>query len=90
MGYFVDGICVSSIEHAEALYFSKVVPIVTENGLLQVQFYEGQYFLNSQPLTATFAQCNPVQSFISGASLGLIVGLFFAVAYGFIAMKRVI
>lgn len=88
MGYFVEGICVSTQEQAEAMLYSKVAPLITENGIRQIEYINGKYVLDNQVLTAVFPQCSESASFIAGGQLGLYIGLFLAVAYGFIAMKR--
>ena len=88
MGYFVDGVCVSTMEQAEAMLYSKVAPVITENGLKQLDYINGKYVYESQALTAVFPECSQAANFIQGGQFGLYVGLFFAVAYGFVAMKR--
>ncbi|UOO89257.1 hypothetical protein LVJ82_17725 [Vitreoscilla massiliensis] len=88
MGYFVDGVCVSTKEQAEAMLYSKVAPVITENGVKQLDYINGQYVFESQVLTSVFPECSQAANFIQGAQFGLYIGLFFAAAYGFIAMKR--
>ena len=88
MGYFVNGQCVANKGAAEALYYSKVAPIVTENGIKQIEYVNEQYTYNNVVLTATFPECDPVQNVLLGGSLALSIGLVWAVAYGFVAMKR--
>ena len=88
MGYFVDGVCVSTQSQAEALLYSKVAPVITENGVKQLDYINGHYVFESQILTPIFPECSQAANFIQGGQFGLYIGLFFAVAYGFIAMKR--
>lgn len=88
MGYFVNGQCVANKGAAEALHYSKVVPILTENGIKQIEYVNNHYTYDNVVLTATFPECDPVQNVALGGSLALAIGLCWAVAYGFVAMKR--
>ena len=88
MGYFVNGQCVANKGAAEALYYSKVAPIVTETGIKQIEYVNEQYTYNNVVLTATFPDCDPVSNVLLGGSLALAIGLCWAVAYGFVAIKR--
>ena len=88
MGYFVDGVCVSNQSHAEAFLYSKVAPVITENGVRHLDYINGKYVFAGQVLTPVFPECSQAANFAQGGQLGLYIGIFFAVAYGFIAMKR--
>ena len=65
-----------------------MAPVITENGVKQLDYINGKYVFESQILTPIFPECSQAANFIQGAQLGLQIGIFFAVAYGFIAMKR--
>ncbi len=90
MGYQVDFICYDTKEAAEAVYYSKVVPHVNENGLYQPVFQPNGWHYQGVKLSAGLPQCNPAASFSSGAEIGMLLLIPLAAAWGITIIKRVL
>lgn len=90
MGYAVGNICYASLQQAEDVYYSKVVPHVDGQALYQpVRRSDGWYFQNTK-LQAALPLCDSAQNFRDGMELGFLLIVPLAVAWGVTLIRRVL
>lgn len=67
MGYQVDNTCYDDRSAAENVYFSKVVPVIVQDGSLKQVTYDGKaWHYGSQKLVAHLPECNPAENYARG------------------------
>lgn len=67
MGYQVDNTCYDDRAAAENVYFSKVVPVIVQDGSLKQLTYDGKsWHYGSQKLVAHLPVCDPAQNYAMG------------------------
>ena len=67
MGYQVDNTCYDDRTAAENVYFSKVVPVIVQDGSLKQVTYDGKaWHYGSQKLVAHLPECNPAENYARG------------------------
>ena len=67
MGYQVDNTCYDDRAAAENVYFSKVVPVIVQDGSLKQVTYDGKaWHYGSQKLVAHLPECNPAENYARG------------------------
>ena len=69
MGYQVSNTCYPTREAAENVYFSSVSPVITDNGVKQMNYTENGWYYGSQKLQAQFPECDPAQNYQAGYEL---------------------
>ena len=84
MGYQVGNVCYDTVEQAEAVYYSAVLPIITSDGSLkQLSVVGNKWYLDNVKLTASLPVCSAADNFYYGyelaaALLPTVVSLMFA------------
>lgn len=74
MGYQVGLNCYATKQQAENEYFSKVVPVINQDGQLQqMKHTPTGWQLNGQTVQASLPECNPVDNFNDGQQIGWMV-----------------
>lgn len=71
MGYQVGATCYPDLQLAENIYFSQVVPVLTDNGILQMQYTKQGWYYNGKKAEISLPQCSPLDNFKLGAEMGM-------------------
>ena len=67
MGYQVDNTCYDDRSVAENVYFSKVAPVIVQDGSLKQITYDGKaWHYGRQKLVAQLPECNPAEKYVRG------------------------
>lgn len=91
MGYQVENTCYPNKAMAENVYFSKVVPVIVQDGSLKQVVFDGtNWRYGSQTLTAYLPECDPVQNFRDGVEFGVQIMLLAVMLWGFILIKKML
>ena len=91
MGYQVENTCYPNRAMAENVYFSKVVPVIVQDGSLkQVVFDGANWRYGSQKLTAYLPECDPGQNFRDGVEYGAQIMLLVVVMWAFTLLKKML
>ncbi|UOP01744.1 hypothetical protein [Kingella potus] len=69
MGYQVSNTCYQTREAAENVYFSSVFPVITDNGVKQINYTGNGWYYGSQKLQAHLPECDPAQNYTAGYEL---------------------
>lgn len=100
MGTLYHGICYASVSDAESQLFSDVAPTILPNGLNTLQYRNGAWWhivsQSGQDVSAytipavQLPTCNPADSVILGAELGMAVICVWVIGYAWRAMRRAV
>lgn len=91
MGYRVGNTCYSNYSDAQNVYFSAVVPIISNDGTFIRPVYNGStWTLNGVVLETSFSTCDPAQNFRDGVELGWLFAGLLTLAFGFTIIKRLV
>lgn len=71
MGYQVGAACYTDKQLAENIYFSQVVPVITENGVKQIVYNGRDWYYGSQKIEARLPQCDPAANYKLGFEVGM-------------------
>lgn len=92
MGYQIGNICYNSKQEAENVYFSKVIPIITEDGKLYQLYYNKQtgWHYQQQKLQIYLPECNPAQNFKNGMEMGAYFTVLIVMLWGFNQTRKLL
>lgn len=71
MGYQVGNVCYDDKKLADNAYYSQVSPILTENGVIQLQYKGSNWYYQNQVITANLPQCSPSHNYQLGYEMGM-------------------
>ena len=89
MGYRVGFQCFDTINAATDYQMSLVVPSITADGAMVHPIKQGETWTYAgQPVSLSFATCDPMQDYKQGLELGMVLVGLFALAWGFRFLSR--
>ena len=74
MGLAVNGQCYLNELQAHDVYYSTVRPVINADGsLYKLERLSDGWYIGTQKLVPSLPQCDPVQNFIDGSEIGVLI-----------------